>query len=51
MGVSGAGKSTLLDILAQKSKRRTASRRILVNGREVPNEECKGVTLAKKIPW
>lgn len=43
MGASGAGKSTLLDILARKGKRGTVSKTILVNGREVPNEEFKAV--------
>ncbi|KAK2463756.1 hypothetical protein APHAL10511_004249 [Amanita phalloides] len=43
MGASGAGKSTLLDILARKSKRGIVSGMILVNGREVPDEQFKAV--------
>ncbi|PFH50042.1 hypothetical protein AMATHDRAFT_86062 [Amanita thiersii Skay4041] len=43
MGASGAGKSTLLDILARKSKRGSVNGTILVNGREVPDDEFKAV--------
>ena len=43
MGASGAGKSTFLDILARKRKRGVVSGTTLVNGREVKDEEFKGV--------
>lgn len=43
MGASGAGKSTFLDILARKDKRGTVSGTMLVNGREVKDEEFKSV--------
>jgi ABC-type multidrug transport system ATPase subunit len=43
MGASGAGKSTFLDILARKAKRGSVSGITLVNGREVKDEEFKGV--------
>ncbi|KAG8851333.1 hypothetical protein FRB96_009398 [Tulasnella sp. 330] len=39
MGASGAGKSTFLDILARKSKRGKVTGEILVNGRQVADEE------------
>ena len=44
MGVSGAGKSTFLDILARRNKRGEVSGRMLVNGREVTDEEFQKVT-------
>ncbi|THV06326.1 hypothetical protein K435DRAFT_505895 [Dendrothele bispora CBS 962.96] len=44
MGASGAGKSTLLDILARKNKRGAVGGEILVNGREVKDEEFRAVT-------
>ncbi|KAF8632743.1 hypothetical protein AX15_001712 [Amanita polypyramis BW_CC] len=43
MGASGAGKSTLLDILAHKDKRGSVSGTILVNGREVSDDQFKAV--------
>ena len=43
MGASGAGKSTFLDILARKRKRGLVSGMTLVNGREVKDEEFRGV--------
>jgi ABC-type multidrug transport system ATPase subunit len=43
MGASGAGKSTLLDILARKHKKGAASGTILVNGREIKDEQFKQV--------
>jgi len=44
MGASGAGKSTFLDILARKNKRGEVSGTMLVNGREVKDEEFQKVT-------
>lgn len=44
MGASGAGKSTFLDILARRNKRGEVSGRMLVNGREVKDEEFQKVT-------
>ncbi|KAK7027255.1 FAD-dependent urate hydroxylase [Paramarasmius palmivorus] len=44
MGASGAGKSTLLDILARKNKRGNVQGNMLVNGREVKDEEFRAVT-------
>jgi ABC-type multidrug transport system ATPase subunit len=43
MGASGAGKSTFLDILARKRKRGIVGGTTLVNGREVKDEEFRGV--------
>jgi ABC-type multidrug transport system ATPase subunit len=43
MGASGAGKSTFLDILARKNKRGSVSGSVLVNGREVGDEEFRNV--------
>jgi ABC-type multidrug transport system ATPase subunit len=43
MGASGAGKSTLLDILARKNKRGLTRGEVLINGREVKDEEFKSV--------
>lgn len=44
MGASGAGKSTFLDILARRNKRGEVSGTMLVNGREVKDEEFQKVT-------
>ncbi|KXN86065.1 putative ATP-dependent permease [Leucoagaricus sp. SymC.cos] len=44
MGASGAGKSTFLDILARRNKRGAISGNMLVNGREVKDDEFKKVT-------
>ncbi|KAF5359246.1 hypothetical protein D9756_003527 [Leucocoprinus leucothites] len=44
MGASGAGKSTFLDILARRNKRGDVKGKMLVNGREVKDEEFKKVT-------
>lgn len=44
MGASGAGKSTLLDILARKAKRGQVTGTMLVNGREVKNEQFRSVS-------
>ncbi len=44
MGASGAGKSTFLDIMARRNKRGEVSGKMLVNGREVKDEEFQKVT-------
>ena len=43
MGASGSGKSTFLDILARKNKRGQVKGETRVNGREVGDEEFRGV--------
>ena len=43
MGVFGSGKSTFLDILARKNKRGQVKGETRVNGREVGDEEFRGV--------
>ena len=43
MGASGSGKSTFLDILARKNKRGQVKGETRLNGREVGDEELRGV--------